>query len=333
MLLDRLRGARGREAASTGTDLHAGPYRLLRQLDGGGEAQVWLAEHNSTRSPAVVKVQSPASRPERLRREVAVLHLLQTAQTPNVVRLLPLDGMGTVPDEPGVLHTWRGEPRLFCALEALPSGREYNLIRQGPLKREDALAVCDGLRAALRAMHADFRVVHNDLKPDNLVAWRPGRSPLAVRVDTPTVGGRLHVRLLDFGQAAPLVSHPITGQPYLGPSETYRYVYDSGTWPYCAPERWRREPLDDRSDQWSFAATVFELLTGERLVRAQSKAACENEIAGGGYLAHVAAAKLPPAAREAFERALAPSMVDRYAGVPPMSGLDAFYRDLEGALA
>jgi eukaryotic-like serine/threonine-protein kinase len=331
VILERLRRARG--GAAEGTALRAGPFRLLRQLDGGGEAQVWLAEHATTRAPAVVKVQSPTSRPERLRREVAVLHVLQTAQTPNVVRLLPLDGTGSVPDEPGVLRTWRGEPRLFCALEALPSGREHNLIRQGPLKREDALAVCDGLRAALRAMHADFKIVHNDLKPDNLVAWRPGRSPQAVRVDGPPVAGRLHVRLLDFGQAAQLVSHPITGQPYLGPSEAHRYVYQSGTWPYCAPERWRREPLDDRSDQWSFAATVFELLTGERLVRAQGKAACENEIVGGAYLAHVRAAKLPEAAREAFQRALAPSMVDRYPAVPPMSGLDAFYRDLEGALA
>jgi len=313
-----------------GTELHAGPYRLLRQLEGGGEAQVWLAEHAQQGSPAVIKVQSPASHPERLQREVTVLHALQVEAVPNVVRLLPLDDTGTIPDAPGVLHTWRGEPRLFCALEALPSGRETNLIKKGALSRDDALAVCDGLRAALRAMHVQFKIVHNDLKPDNLVAWRLKGMPGPIgRRGRP----RVQVRLLDFGQAAPLVVHPVTGQPYLGPTPTFRYVYDSGTWPYFAPERWNREPLDDRSDQWSFAATVFELVTGERLVRGQGKAQCQEEIMSGAYLQAVSGSRLPPAAKVAFERALAPNMGDRYPPAAPMSGLDGFFRDLEGALA
>jgi serine/threonine protein kinase len=322
-LLRPLARQRAARAAASGPELHAGPYRLLRQLEGGGEAQVWQAVHSSAGTPSVVKVQSATALPDRLQREVAVLHALQRDGVPNVVRLLPLEDSGQIPDEPGVLRTWRGEPRQFCALEALPSGRDTNLIKQGPLTRNDALAVCDSLRAALRAMHVHLKIIHNDLKPDNLVVWRAKG----------TLPGRIQVRLLDFGQAAHLVPHPVTEQPYVGPTPAYRYVYDSGTWPYCAPERWQRLPLDDRSDQWSFAATVFELITGERLVRGLSKAQCQAEIVSGAYLEVVHDAKLPPQARTAFTRALAVNMLDRYPAALPMSGLDGFFRDLEGALA
>jgi eukaryotic-like serine/threonine-protein kinase len=327
--------------------LRAGPYRLDRQLAAGGEALVWLGTHERDGSTAVVKVQRQEVLPERLRREVAILYALQEVKTPNVVRLLPAGDDGVVDRAPRTLRNWNGEELLYCVLELLPCDAPTNLIndvinRHVPLKKRDALAVCDSLRAALRVMHLGFQMIHNDLKPQNIVAWRDARD------------GRLQVRLYDFGHAALLMPHPRVGHACVTPEPGLRYVYQYGTFHYMAPERWHgqaaygagaagaagvaggwlpRAVVDDRADQWSFAATIFELLTGRRLVDARTKEQARGIIVGGGYLSTLRESRLAPPIKAALLRALAPEPADRWQGGPSVSGLDYLCRDLEEALA
>jgi serine/threonine-protein kinase len=324
----------------------AGPYRLERQLAAGGEALVWLATHERDGGAAVVKVQRPEVLPERLRREVAILYALQEVKTPNVVRLLPAGDDGVVDRAPRTLRTWNDEDLLYCVLEFLPCDLPANLIndvltRHVPLKKRDALAVCDSLRAALRIMHLGFQMIHNDLKPQNIVAWREARD------------GRLQVRLYDFGHAALLMPPGAGGRPCVTPEPGMRYVYQYGTFHYMAPERWHGQAayeagagaagaggarfpqavVDDRADQWSFAATVFELLTGRRLVDARTKEQAGRVIVGGTYLSTLQDSRLAPPIKAALHRALALEPAGRYQGGPSVSGLDYLCRDLEAALA
>jgi serine/threonine protein kinase len=316
--------------------LQAGPYRLERQIDSGGESHVWLATHVTEQTPSVVKVQRADVFPERMRREVAVLYALQAVKARNVVRLLPAGADGEVRGEPGVMPSRSGEDLLYCALELLPCESGRNLIKQAPLKPADVLEVCFALRAALRVMHLDFQMIHNDLKPDNIVAWRDSR-------DAP-----LQIRLLDFGQAALLMPHPRAKLPCIVPEPANRYVYVYGSPPYKAPERWhgqmvydRNEPqaswssevvVDDRADQWSFAATVFQLLTGRRLVNARTDEQYRRAIVSGTYLSAIQEARLRNGVKAALTRALAVAPADRYAAAPSVSGLDYFCRDLEMTL-
>ena len=280
----------------------------------------------------VVKVQRTEVRPERLRREAAVLYALRVVDVPNVVRLLPGEDGQQVSDQPGVMRTWGGQEVLYCALEPLPCGPANNLIKQLPLKGRDVVAICDALRRALRVMHLEFEMIHNDLKPDNIAASR--------------ARGKLEVRLFDFGQAALLRPHPRSLSPCISPEPAARYVYDYGSRPYQAPERWhgrsvasQTDPesltslVDDRADQWSFAATVFKLLTGRTLVAGQSEEQIQRTILDGGYFSAIDAARLPVGAKAALTRALALNQADRYPRSPSVSGLDFFCRDLEAALA
>ena len=222
------------EAVDDSTEvLRAGPYVLDEQLAEGGESLVWLATHERDGTPAVVKVQRPGVLPERLRREVAVLYALQEVRTPHVVGLLAAGVDGALGPHPGTLHYREGQSALYCALEVLPCRSAGNLLngvlqrdQPRPLRRREALEVCDALRGALRVMHLDFGMIHNDLKPENVVAWRDGRD------------GRLQVRLFDFGHAALLMPHPRTGRPCVLPGAGTRYVYDYGTYAFMAPERW-----------------------------------------------------------------------------------------------
>jgi serine/threonine-protein kinase len=312
--------------------LQAGPYRLEQRLSSGGESHVWLATHARDGSRAVVKVQRSEVRPERLRREAAVLYALQALAAPNVVRPLPAGDDGNA-GEPGSMHTWNGDEVLYCAMEPLPCEPSRNLVKQGPLKGRDAVDVCDALRQALRVMHLELEMIHNDLKPDNIVAWRDGRNT------------RMQVRLFDFGQAALLMPHPQATYACVTPQPALRYVYDYGSRPYQAPERWHgkssQDPsahwslaaVDDRADQWSFAATVFKLLTGRTLVSGQGEAQIRQAILGGAYFATLDEARLPARAKVVLKRALALNPADRYQRAPSVSGLDFFCRDLEAALA
>jgi eukaryotic-like serine/threonine-protein kinase len=321
------------QSAATDQILRAGPYILERQLGAGGESHVWLASHAIDQTRAVVKTQRVEVFPERMRREAAILYALKSVKTPNVVQLLPSGEDGVLTHEPGTMRNWNGEQVQYCVMETLPCDSNQNLVKQAPLRGKVAAALFDGLRAALRVMHLDFDMIHNDLKPQNIVAWR----------DTPN--GRLNVRIFDFGQAALLTTHPRAKNPCVTPEPALEYVYRFGSFPYMAPERWHgRTPrdgsetwllasiVDDRTDQWSFAATVFELLTGRRLVNARSEEQFRRLITGGGYLAAVEDARLSAGVKAALRRALALSPADRYQRGPSISGLDFFCRDLEAAL-
>jgi serine/threonine protein kinase len=293
---------------------------------------VWLATHASAATPAVLKIQRSEVPSERMRREVAVLYALQEVRTPNVVRLLPAGDDGQVRAEPGTMYNWSGDEVLYCAIEPLPCDTDRNLIKQLPLKRRDVIEVCDALRAALQVMHLEFEMIHNDLKPDNLVAWRDPRD------------NRLHVRLFDFALVALLTPQPPATHPCVTPEPWLRYVYEGGSSAYMAPERWhgqgadesggpapRAAIVDDRTDQWSFAAIAFELITGRRLVNMQSREQFKQAILGGTYLAAVDQTRLPGGAKAALKRALALDPADRYQR-RSVSGLDFFCRDLEAAL-
>ena len=124
----------------------------------------------------------------------------------------------------------------YLIMEYMPGGTLRDLLHDsGPLPVQRALEIGLDLADALIRAHR-LSIVHRDLKPANVLLADDG---------TP--------RLTDFGIARVGDTSTIT--------QTGTLV---GTLNYLSPEACRGQPLDARSDIWSFGVMLFELLTGIR---------------------------------------------------------------------
>ena len=127
-------------------------------------------------------------------------------------------------------------------------------LSRGPLKTGEALSVAIQVADALKAAHG-AGILHRDIKPSNVMVAPDGQ-----------------VRVMDFGiaklvdQDLPEGAAPVTESALTAPGSTI------GTAAYMSPEQTRGEPLDARSDIFSFGALLFEMLTGYRPFERKSAA-------------------------------------------------------------
>ena len=133
------------------------------------------------------------------------------------------------------------EGRPFLVMELL-NGRSLRqeIAARGALPIADVQALIGPICAALSLAH-DYGIVHRDLKPANIVAHDFGG------------GTRVH-KIVDFGLVRELSSDAtrLTG--------TDQFI---GTLTYASPEQLLGRDVDARSDQYSLAVVVYEMLTGQ----------------------------------------------------------------------
>ena len=132
------------------------------------------------------------------------------------------------------------EGRPFLVMELLngPSLRD-EIAARGPLPLDEAQAIAGSLCAALQLAH-EHLILHRDIKPANIVSHDFG-------------GGLRAYKIVDFGLVRDL-SATVTRL-----TEAQHFV---GTFTYASPEQLTGAEMDARSDQYSLAAVVYEMLTG-----------------------------------------------------------------------
>jgi serine/threonine protein kinase len=211
-------------------------WSLLRLLGVGGSAAVYEAEHRNGRRVAIKMLHAKYSAEHSAqRRFLQEAYAANRVQHPDVVQVYD-DGV----DENG---------NVFLVSELL-EGRslaELQAERGGPLPPATAVNLVCAALEPLAAAHAKG-VVHRDLKPGNLFLCDSGA-----------------LKLLDFGIAR------IAEAPTGGSMQTATGAW-FGTPAFVAPEqaRGRWSDVDERSDIWAIGATLFTLLSGQFVFRAET---------------------------------------------------------------
>ncbi len=206
-------------------------YRITGVLGEGGMGVVYRGEHLSLPRQVAIKtllpkaIASSESR-ERFEREAAIAARLNHSGVTQVYDY-GIDG-----ELPFLIMELIEGPSLADVLEG-----------EGPLPPARALAIARQLFAVLAEAHR-LQLVHRDVKPDNIRL-------LHYAADKPPV-----VKVLDFGIAKQIGAEQAEQAKLTATGAVL------GTPLYIAPEQAMGEKIDGRADQYSAAATLYEMLAG-----------------------------------------------------------------------
>jgi serine/threonine protein kinase len=276
----------------------------------GGMGEVYLCLDLQEIQPVALKTfqQRYLTDTQRLRRafEQEVATWVALEKHPNIVRCF---WMQTLDNQP------------FMALEwiAGEEGRGADLrgwLRRGPLALklalEIALDICNGLRHA-QAMRPGL--VHRDLKPENILVAQGGLA-----------------KITDFGLAQIVEEAGLEVEAAFQSDSRQSMVGRqgiAGTPAYMAPEQWRGEGLDVRTDIYALGCILYEMVAGAQPFPVNFTPSTPQEWQlwlQSMQAAHEAAplprlpAGLPAALEDVLERSLAKAQVARFATVDEWSG-------------
>lgn len=198
-------------------------YHIERTLGEGGLATVYLARDLRHGRDVAVKV---------LKSEVGAAvgaecfrRELELAATLSHPNILPVFDWG---DANGM---------LFCVMPSVRGHTLRDVIESsGQLSVEEAIRIAGEMATALDYAH-HRGVLHRDIKPQNVIL-EDGRSLVA-----------------DFGIGSALAT--IQG------GALAKAAIGIGTPAYMSPEQVAGEPVDERSDVYSLASVLYEMLVGE----------------------------------------------------------------------
>ena len=209
-----------------------GQYRVIRHLGAGGMGSVYHVTHATLGRPLALKV----------------LHAnVLTSDPDSAGRFLREARAAARIKHANIVDVfdfgYLGDGRPYLVMELLAGHSLADLI-DGPMEPRRVISLAKQLAGALAAAH-DCGVIHADLSPSN------------VHVDGDSA------KLLDFGLAQ-LRDDP----PALDPAHPAEFVF--GTPSYISPEQIRGLGADERSDQYSFGAVLYEMLTGRPPYKAKT---------------------------------------------------------------
>ena len=217
-----------------------GPYEITGALGAGGMGEVYRAHHRKLNRSVALKVLPElfASDSDRLARFEREAQAVAALSHPNILAIHDYGVDGT---------------RAYAVMELLEGETLRERLAHGPIPSRKAIEYGVQIARGLAAAH-DKGIVHRDLKPENIVVRNDGL-----------------VKILDFGLArqTPAVVGGATAatiQQDTAPGSVM------GTVGYMSPEQVRGEPVDARSDLFSFGSVLYEMVTGRHAFQRETTA-------------------------------------------------------------
>jgi eukaryotic-like serine/threonine-protein kinase len=220
-----------RAQARVGSVLN-GKWTLNALIGVGGMACVYAATHRNKCRFAIKLLHSElAARPTIRRRFLREGYVANTIDHPGTVQVYDDD------------LTASGEALLVMELLEGETLETRRVRLAGRLPTKEVLVLTAQVLEVLEIAHAK-KIVHRDIKPDNLFLTNSGR-----------------LKVLDFGIAR---LHETADQPITRGTKSGTLL---GTPGFMAPEqiRGRHDQVDARSDLWAIGATMFTLLSGKEV--------------------------------------------------------------------
>jgi serine/threonine protein kinase len=205
----------------------AARYRLIRRLGSGGMSVVYLARHELIARLSAIKILRPelsliAEHRERFLREARAVNRINHENIVEITDVGESDGIAYL-----VMEFIEGESLLVQ-------------IQRGRLPWPRAARIGMQVASALARAH-QMGVIHRDLKPENILLVKKHEADNESE----------HVKLTDFGIAK------MTGEVSLTLNEQL-----FGTPGYIAPEYVGGIGIDGRSDIYSLAVVIYEMVCG-----------------------------------------------------------------------
>ena len=215
-------------------------YRIQEKLGGGGMGVVYRAEDTKLGRGVALKflpegMHADPAAVERFQREARAASALNH---PNICTIYEVD---------------EKDSRPFIAMELLEGETVKHRISSGAVRLDDVVEFGMQIADALDAAHTRG-IVHRDIKPANLFITQRGQ-----------------IKILDFGLAKLLSQRDrfdsVMASTGAGAGATAGDMLTSpgstlGTIAYMSPEQARGEPLDARTDLFSFGVVLYEMTTG-----------------------------------------------------------------------
>lgn len=208
-------------------------YRIESELGRGGMGVVYRAHD------------------ERLRRDVALKILPDeiSSHAERRGRILSEARAASALNHPGITTIYEvGEEgeQLFIVMELVTGQTLRAILANGPLEPKSLARLGAEAAEALHAAHS-HGVIHGDIKPENIILLPDGR-----------------LKLLDFGIARQTADETRTLAQSALPTPASADSKIAGTLAYMAPEQFRAQPTDARTDLYSLGVVLYELATARR---------------------------------------------------------------------
>ena len=217
-------------------------YKIEKLLGAGGMGEVYLARDSKLDRLVALKTLPWhfVADQERSNRFQREARALSALNHPSLVTVYEVG-------EANGLH--------FIAMEYV-EGQTLAVLRE-KLSLRELLSIVAQVAEALATAH-QAGVVHRDIKPENIM----------VRHDS-------YVKVLDFGLAK-LRETTTTGTGGNGPNTQLGVAM--GTLAYMSPEQAAGEPIDHRTDIWSLGVVLYELATGKKPFKGETRQQTVNAI-------------------------------------------------------
>ena len=286
-----------------------GRFVVLEEAGHGGVGVVYAAYDAELDRRIALKLLRAAPGP-RERHQLALLHEARSMAKlshPNVVAV----------HDVGI-----DNGRVWVAMEFVEGHTLRQWLREAPRSQREIVDVFVAAGRGLAAAHA-AGLTHRDFKPENvLISASPSRG-----------GEDGRARVTDFGLAHATVSDE-SNEPADGSSPsmimkeigTATAVKHVGTPAYMAPEQLAQARGDAKSDQFSFAVSLFEALWGARPFRGVAIAELVANVLAG-RIEEPPGVRVPRRLRQVVLQGLAIDAKARHAD------MDAFVHALARAIA